>query len=57
MPYKSEAQRKYMHAAADRGEVPRKVVDDFDRATKKFTRLPARVRKGPKTPPHRGKGQ
>ena len=34
MPYKSNAQRKYFHAAEARGEVPAKVVKEFDRASK-----------------------
>jgi hypothetical protein len=33
-----------MHAAADRGDVPRKVVDEFDRESK-GKKLPERARK------------
>lgn len=42
MPYRSQAQQGYLHAAADRGDVSRKVVSDFDRATSKrqYARLP-----------------
>lgn len=42
MPYKSKAQAAAMHAKADRGEIPRSVVDEFDRASK-GKKLPARV--------------
>lgn len=35
MPYKSEKQRKFMHAAERRGDIDKKVVDEFDAATKK----------------------
>ena len=34
VPYKSDKQRKFMHAAADRGDISRKVVDEFDQASK-----------------------
>jgi len=34
VPYKSEKQRKYMHAAAERGEIKKSVVKEFDRASK-----------------------
>lgn len=34
MPFKSEAQRKYMNAAASRGEIPKKTVDEFNQASK-----------------------
>lgn len=45
MPYRSQAQQGYMHAAADRGDVPRKVVREFDKATtsKQYARLPEHV--------------
>ena len=32
--YKSSKQMAYMHAAADRGDIPRKVVEEFDRESK-----------------------
>lgn len=45
MPYKSRAQQGYMHAAAERGEVPKSVVDEFDKASKgKTTKLPEHVK-------------
>lgn len=31
MPYKSDKQRKYMHWAAEKGKIDRKVVEEFDR--------------------------
>lgn len=34
MPFKSEAQRKYMNAAASRGEIPKATVDEFNKASK-----------------------
>lgn len=34
MPYKSDKQRKYFHAALDRGEISKKTVDEFDKASK-----------------------
>lgn len=34
MPFKSEAQRKYMNAAASRGDIPKKTVDEFNQASK-----------------------
>ena len=44
MPFKSEAQRKYMFAAAGRGEIPKSTVKEFARATKEQgKKLPERV--------------
>jgi hypothetical protein len=34
VPYKSVEQAQAMHAKADRGEIPRKVVDHFDKETR-----------------------
>lgn len=34
MPFKSEAQRRKFHAMADRGEMPRSKVDEYERASK-----------------------
>lgn len=34
MPYKSDAQRRYFHAAEKRGDVSKKVVDEYDKASK-----------------------
>jgi len=42
-PYKSEAQRGYMHAAMDRGDISPKVVKEFDKASKDQGKLPERV--------------
>lgn len=47
MPYASEAQRRYFHAAESRGDMPRSVVHEFDRASK-GKRLPKRARKATK---------
>jgi hypothetical protein len=51
VPYKSKAQQGYMHAAAERGDVPRSVVDKFDRASKGQHGLPYKVSKGGDDPP------
>ena len=42
--YKSSKQRSYMHSAADRGDIPRKVVDEFDRESK-GKKLPEKAKK------------
>lgn len=34
MPYKSDAQRRYFHAAEKRGEISKKTVDEYDKASK-----------------------
>lgn len=44
MPYASQAQRRKFHAMLGRGEISKKVVDEFDRSSK-GKRLPQRVRK------------
>lgn len=44
MPYKSDAQRRYFHAALKRGDIKRSVVNEFDRASRGM-RLPERKRK------------
>lgn len=44
MPYKSDAQRKFFHAAEDRGDISPKVVDEFDKASK-GKQLPEHVKK------------
>jgi hypothetical protein len=44
MPYKSKAQRKKFHAMAERGEISRSTVREFDRSTK-GKKLPERTRK------------
>ena len=33
MPYKSDAQRRYFHAALKRGEISPKTVHEFDQAS------------------------
>lgn len=44
MPYSSDAQRRYFHAAEARGEMPKKTVDEFDQASKGKD-LPEHVKK------------
>lgn len=34
MPFKSNAQRKFFHAAEERGEISKKTVDEFDKSSK-----------------------
>lgn len=44
MPYKSKAQERAMHAKAERGEISKSVIAEFDKASK-GKKLPARVKK------------
>lgn len=44
MPWKSEAQRKALHAKAARGEIDPKIVAEFDAATPKGAKLPEHVK-------------
>lgn len=44
MPYKSDAQRRYFHAAEERGEISHKTVKEFDKASK-GKKLPERKKK------------
>lgn len=44
MPYKSKAQARAMHAKANRGEISKSVVKEFDQATN-FKKLPNRVKR------------
>lgn len=44
MPYKSEAQRRYFHAAESRGEISPKTVKEYDKASK-GKKLPEKVGK------------
>jgi hypothetical protein len=44
MPYKSKSPARAMHAKAARGEISKRVVKEFDRATN-FSRLPERKKK------------
>lgn len=48
MPFKSRAQRGKMHAMAARGEISKKTVKEFDRASK-GKKLPARAHRKGKT--------
>ena len=42
MPYKSDAQRKYFHAAESRGDISKSTVDEFDQASRR-KQLPGKV--------------
>lgn len=44
MPFKSEAQRKFMNAAGARGEISQKTVDEYNKASKGM-KLPKRIGK------------
>ena len=44
MPYKSDAQRKKFHVLEAQGKISKKVVDEFDQASKGM-KLPAKVSK------------
>jgi len=44
MPYKSEAQRRYFHAALKKGKISKKVVEEWDKASK-GKKLPEKVNK------------
>ena len=45
MPYKSEAQRKFMNAAANRGEIKQSTVDEYNKASKGM-KLPQKASDG-----------
>lgn len=47
MPYKSDAQRKKFHALLERGEISKKTVDEFDKASKGM-KLPKKLPSKPK---------
>jgi hypothetical protein len=47
MPYKSQAQRRFFHAAEARGEISPKTVKEYDKASKGKD-LPERVGKSSK---------
>ena len=50
MPYKSKAQQRFFHAAAERGDIPQSTVHEWDEATKHkkggFGKLPQHKWKG-----------
>lgn len=56
MPFKSKAQQGYINAAAARGEVPQKVADEFNAASKGQKNLPEHVKpkKKAKKAAHKG---
>ncbi len=47
MPFKSALQRRYMNAAAERGEISKKVVAEFNEASKGL-KLPEKAKAPPK---------
>lgn len=47
MPYKSEKQRKFFHAAEKRGDISSSTVKEFDKASK-GKKLPEKVKKSKK---------
>jgi hypothetical protein len=53
MPYASDAQRRYFHAAEKRGDIKKETVDEYDEASK-GKKLPERKRY-PKTEAMLGK--
>lgn len=48
MPYKSDAQRRKFHAMEAKGEISKKVVAEYDKASKGMD-LPERVKKAKKS--------
>lgn len=48
MPYKSDSQRRFFHAAEARGEISSKVVSEFDQASK-GKKLPEAIKDKKKT--------
>lgn len=44
MPYKSDAQRRFFHAAEARGDISPKTVNEYDQASK-GKKLPERIGK------------
>lgn len=53
MPYKSEAQRKYMNAAAARGEIKQSKVNEFNKESKGL-KLPEKKKKFSRLKKHLG---
>lgn len=45
MPFKSEAQRKFMNAAANRGDIKQSTVDEFNKASRGM-KLPKKLSEG-----------
>ena len=43
MPYKSDKQRRYFHAAQTRGEIPKSVVEEYNEKTRGKT-LPEAIK-------------
>jgi len=45
MPFKSEAQRRLFHVKADKGEISKDTVSEWEHATKNKKKLPMHVKK------------
>jgi hypothetical protein len=45
MPFKSEAQRRLFHVKADKGEISKETVSEWEHATKNKKKLPMHVKK------------
>lgn len=43
MPFKSQAQRKWMFAAADRGDIPKDIPMRWAKETKNMKKLPEKL--------------
>jgi hypothetical protein len=56
MPYKSRAQQGKFHAMLERGEISKKVVDEWDKASKGQTDLPYHVKKSSERRRHGRRG-
>jgi len=55
MPYSSEAQRRYFHAAESRGDIPHKTVKEFDKASKGMHLPEKKMADGGEVCPHCGR--
>lgn len=56
MPYKSDRQRRYFHAAEARGDISSKTVNEFDQASK-GKKLPEKAKGKPNIPPSMRRGK
>jgi hypothetical protein len=45
MPFKSEAQRRLFHVKANKGEIDKETVSEWEHATKNKKKLPMHVKK------------
>jgi len=49
LPFKSEAQRRLFHLKADKGEISKETVHEWEHATKNKKKLPMHVKKAENT--------